>query len=642
MHRRLIQTTSAATLLALAGFAHSIAAQQSQPTRPTDPNQPGSNQNQNQNQQPGSNQNQQPGSNQYQQPGSQPGMQSGAQSGMQSTDMNSRMNRAADYRSCHWLTGRDVANSSDETIGEVSDMVVDRGSGRVTHVVVKTGTTLGMGGRAVLIPYNEFQWQASRERLMLNTSAENLSSYPNFTANDWRGLRESTPPQTNLYGPGDRAATNNPDTYSPSAGANQPGVSRSGDNRTGTDRTGTDRTGTDRSGTGQSGTGQSGTGQSGTGQSGSGTGQSGQSGTGQSGTGGTGQSGTGQSGTGQSGTGQSGTGQGGSGMGQSGQSGTSGTGQTGDRRSGIGENQDRRSGIGSTQDRRSGISDQQGRRGTGQAESLNEWMWSRSSNTTENYGQQWDMSLKQRIDGEIKRVERSYSPHYGEQIIVEVAAQDGTTKKIAMGPSWYLSGGETPLMRGERISVDVVPINIATSATINGREITLRNTDGSAAWGGSSFKQGTSSYSAPYYRSALVSEIRGAQLDCRGTTCGRVDDVIIDVSNGSVAFLSIDPNQNFMGIADTKRLVPWGVATIAMDGRVRIDANKDMVAASMKTPTDLKSLSSAGAADSIYNAYQIQPPSRDAWQDDSSSWNQRRRRDWTDVDPDRRDGSSPR
>lgn len=568
MHRRLIQTTSAATLLALAGFAHSLAAQQSQPTRPTDPNQPGSNQNQ----QPGSNQYQQPGTNRNQQPGT----QSDDQSGMRSRDQNARMNRAVDYRSCHWLTGRDVANNSDETIGEVSDMVVDRGSGRITHVVVKTGTTLGMGGRAVLVPYNEFQWQASRERLMLNTGAENLASYPSFTPSDWRGLRESTPPQTRLYGPGDRAATNNPDTYTPSAGANQSGVSRSGDNRTGADRPGTDRTGTDRTGTDRTNTGQTG-------------------------------SGTG-TGTGQTGTPPT----------------------SGDRRSGANE------------DRRSGISDQQGRRGSGQAESLHDWMWSRSSNTAENYGQQWDMSLKQRIDGEIKRVDRTYSPHYGEQIVVEVAAQDGTTKKIAMGPSWYLSGGETPLVRGERISVEVVPINIATRATVNGREIALRNTDGSAAWGGHSFKQGTSSYSAPYYRSALISELRGAQLDCRGTACGRVDDVIVDVGNGSVAFLSIDPNQNFMGIADTKRLVPWGVATIAMDGRVRIDANKDMVAASMKTPSDLKTLSSAGAADSIYNAYQIQPPSRDAWQDDNSPWNQQRRRDWTDVDPDRRDNSNPR
>ncbi len=54
---------------------------------------------------------------------------------------------ALDFRSCHWLTDRKVVNSNGEEIASVSDLIVDRGSGRIEYVVIKTGSTFGMGGR---------------------------------------------------------------------------------------------------------------------------------------------------------------------------------------------------------------------------------------------------------------------------------------------------------------------------------------------------------------------------------------------------------------------------------------------------------------------------------------------------------------
>src|SRR5262249_35821811 len=99
-----------------------------------------------------------------------------------------------------------------------------------------------------------------------------------------------------------------------------------------------------------------------------------------------------------------------------------------------------------------------------------------------------------------------------------------------------------------------------------------------------------------------------AKVDCRGNECGKVHDVIVERKSGEVAFLSIDPNENFLGIRDTKRLVPWAVAVVSADGKVRLDASKEMGLASPETPSDAQTLNSGGMADMVYKAYDVKAP----------------------------------
>ena len=153
-------------------------------------------------------------------------------------------------------------------------------------------------------------------------------------------------------------------------------------------------------------------------------------------------------------------------------------------------------------------------------------------------------------------------------------------------------------------------ILIATEVRLNenNRTYSLRNQQG-AAWTQDTFTTGNNQQvSAPMYRMLRVSKIDGADLDCRGTACGEVDEVIIDVNGGMVAFLSIDPDDNFLGVGDSKRLVPWTVATVSLDNRVRIDADKAMVMASPETPDDFNNF--GATASRVYDAYQIQQPRR--------------------------------
>jgi sporulation protein YlmC with PRC-barrel domain len=225
-----------------------------------------------------------------------------------------------------------------------------------------------------------------------------------------------------------------------------------------------------------------------------------------------------------------------------------------------------------------------------------------------------DQAQKLHIEGEVKDVDRT-STAQGEQVVLTIAASDGTTKKVALGPSWFINAAPVTPMRGDKVTVDAYALprdpdelSAASSVRIGGRgdELRLRDSQGSPAW---SMKTQVSpdAYNAPYWRYVLTSDLKGKRVDCRGVECGKVDDLFVERNSGQIAMVSIDPNANFLGIADTKRLVPWSVATVSLDGVVRLDASKEMVLASPETPKDADKLNEA-MLNQVYHAYQVSPP----------------------------------
>lgn len=555
-----------------------------------------------------------------------------------SQNKSGQSNMATDFRSCASLNGRDVVNFSDEAVGDISDMIIDRGTGRVVYAVIQTGTVLGMGGRTVTVPYEQLQWNASKERYVLNSTTDQLRMYPAFSAEEWKNLSTSSPSERTQIIPN----ANNSNSGLP--GNRNPGQSTSGSAEYDQARTKADRpsnavnntTGnTTNNTTNTTTTTTRSTNDARTTPTSSETYTPGTPGT---------PDGADPNNTRDSKHAQESKTAQDSKTNQDWKNNQdSKTVQNTKTTQDWKNNQDQAASPARTQDNRSvdsgnNISAVPGQLNPGQSAAggsqtyqestgadpkFADWMWTRSSNTrSEPYMSQWDLGQKQRIEGEIVSVNRESS--INDSTVVEVKAQDGSTKKVVLGPSWYLSGSDASLNRGDRISLEVVPVNVATKAQVNGRDIALRNTsDGTTEWSGKSFKSGGQSYSAPYYRHVLLSTLKEARLDCRGTVCGRVDDVVIEANSGTIAFLSIDPNENFMGIADTKRLVPYAVANVGMDGTVRLDVSKDMVLASTKTPSDLSTIN--GQTDSIHSAYKVAAPSYQRWNDDSYNTNQNRR-----------------
>ncbi len=479
---------------------------------------------------------------------------------------------AADYMWGGKILGADIENWNDEDIGDVDDLVIDRGSGQITHVVVKSGSVLGMGGRSVLIPFREFQWDTAQDRLLLGS--DRINNYPVYTPESWKSLRTAPRPAATTRDDKMRRGTGD-------TGVQQPMPSRSTGSGVGSSATDPSNPVTNPN---------------------PGPPEKNPDGT-----------------LKPNSTNRTNTG--------TGSSTPSNTDRDPNR-----EPRAQDSGEGATHANPNDRHDWARNTEPPTPPTLDDWMWEHShTRASDPYAGQWTAGAKQRIEGEVKRVDRQFVPGQGEQIVLEVAAADGTTRRVAVGPSWYVTGGEQTFTRGDKVTIDAMPVYVATSAQVNGKNYRFREDSGKTAWSNETFKSGDTSYSAPYFRNVLLSELKGAKLDCRGVACGEVNDVILEMNSGMVAFLSLDPDDNFLGIADTKRLAPWGVASIGADGKVRVDTTKEMMTKAMTTPSDLTTLNQT-QVDTIYGAYQVQPRDYDRWRDDAwyndRSDRQRERDQW--------------
>jgi sporulation protein YlmC with PRC-barrel domain len=350
-----------------------------------------------------------------------------------------------DFRSSKWLIDRKVMNSNSENIAVVSDLILHRGSGRIEYLIIKTGTTLGMGGRAIAVPYTEFTWtsDADDNAFVLPATVEQLKLYPEYTPARWRALKDATSDKTC---------------------------------------------------------------------------------------------------------------------------------------------------------------------------SLRERLSAEVATSSDPYDAALDTAKSAQVAGEVKSVDR-VKTSFGERVVVEVLTSEGVTERVTLGPSWYVNSAAAAPMRGDKVVVDALSLprdpdqlKAATHLKNGDHDLALRATDGSPMWGLKFRGSKESGRSSPHTRYLLMSTLPGMKIDCRGNDCGKVQDVIIDRHSGEIGFLSIDPNQNFLGMGDTKRMIPWSVASVTSEGLVRIDASKSMILESAETPADLATLNSGTHAERVYKAFDVSSP----------------------------------
>ncbi len=372
------------------------------------------------------------------------GLPSGAHLIVASQPAESLARPPLEFRAGGWLDGRKVVNGSAEEVGAASDAIVDRGTGSIEFLVVKTGTVLGMGGRAVAIPYGAFSWESGGERLVLSATHAQIERLPEFSAKSWSAMVESR------EGQGDRLSEQ------------------------------------------------------------------------------------------------------------------------------LGQNQ------------------------------------------ADPYSGSLDSAKPAHVEGEVSKVERVRRASFGEHTQVTITAKDGSVKRVALGPSWFIAGGAVTPMRGDHVEVETLALardpdqlSVATKIKAAGREFRLRDSEGLPAWTLKTSKPVGGS-ATTYWRYILASTLRGVRVDCRGEECGKIHELILERGSGDIAFVSIDPNQAFLGISDTKRLVPWSVCSVTLDEMVRIDASKEMILASPETPAKVEDLGRGDRANGVYEAFKVATPKFEA------------------------------
>lgn len=95
------------------------------------------------------------------------------------------------------VLGTNVQDPSGRKIGEVEDVILDKGSNQIMFAVLSFGGFLGMGEKYHPVPWASLGYDANRNSYVVNYSKEQLQAAPagsveELTANDGLNFRDRT------------------------------------------------------------------------------------------------------------------------------------------------------------------------------------------------------------------------------------------------------------------------------------------------------------------------------------------------------------------------------------------------------------------------------------------------------------------
>ncbi|MGE3108866.1 MAG: PRC-barrel domain-containing protein [Phycisphaerales bacterium] len=210
------------------------------------------------------------------------------------------------------------------------------------------------------------------------------------------------------------------------------------------------------------------------------------------------------------------------------------------------------------------------------------------------------------VKGTVTSVDRERGKGQVYSSVIEVRDRDGSTRKIIIAPAWYLSDHDAMPMRGQTVTVKAVPIEERHGAKWaacrldidGGKSVELRKGDNwSPAWYNGEISEESM---AVQRRLVLGSKVIGKEVKCREELSGEVENLVLDHAGDRVVAYVIDPNEAFLGIGDTTRLIPVSVASPRINGAVYVDATKDMILKAPAAPTNLSDLNNRWELDQVF------------------------------------------
>ncbi len=94
--------------------------------------------------------------------------------------------------SANSLEGDDIVNRQDEKLGNVKEIMLDTGSGKVAYVVLSAGGVLGIGDRLFAIPWTALSLDTANHRFVLDADAERIKNAPGFDKDHWPDMADQS------------------------------------------------------------------------------------------------------------------------------------------------------------------------------------------------------------------------------------------------------------------------------------------------------------------------------------------------------------------------------------------------------------------------------------------------------------------
>jgi sporulation protein YlmC with PRC-barrel domain len=95
------------------------------------------------------------------------------------------------------LMGANIQNPKEESVGEVSDIVVDATNGKIRYAAVTYGGVLGIGDKLFAVPWEAFRCvqnpdDANEHHLVLDVTQKTLEGAEGFDQDHWPNLGDPT------------------------------------------------------------------------------------------------------------------------------------------------------------------------------------------------------------------------------------------------------------------------------------------------------------------------------------------------------------------------------------------------------------------------------------------------------------------
>jgi sporulation protein YlmC with PRC-barrel domain len=103
----------------------------------------------------------------------------------QSTGTNAVCNQTAKMNKCSNLIGSTVRNTQGETLGKISDIVLDLNNGRVSYCVLNVAHKISTTPKYLAVPIGAFQCSADETHLVLNADKDKVAQAQGFDSNNW-------------------------------------------------------------------------------------------------------------------------------------------------------------------------------------------------------------------------------------------------------------------------------------------------------------------------------------------------------------------------------------------------------------------------------------------------------------------------
>jgi len=89
------------------------------------------------------------------------------------------------------IVGMDVRNSSNENLGDVKEVVLDRDKGTIAYAVISFGGFLNMGDKLFAVPWESLKPSADHKAFVLDVPKDRLEKAPGFDQNSWPNMADA-------------------------------------------------------------------------------------------------------------------------------------------------------------------------------------------------------------------------------------------------------------------------------------------------------------------------------------------------------------------------------------------------------------------------------------------------------------------